>query len=86
VFAPGIMGGAAVLAVWTAEIAPDRSGEALTVVVAVGALAAVIAPAVVGLLLGLVSLTAVLVGLAALLLVTAGGLLTARSGTPAPPP
>jgi len=86
VFAPGIMGGAAVLAVWTAEIAPDRSGEALTVVVAVGALTAVIAPAVVGVLLGLVSLTAVLVGLAALLLVTAGGLLTARSGTPAPPP
>jgi len=40
----------------------------------------------VGVLLGLVSLTAVLVGLAALLLVTAGGLLTARSGTPAPPP
>ena len=86
VFAPGIMGGAAVLAVWTAEIAPDRSGEALTVVVAVGALAAVVAPAVVGLLLGIVSLTAVLVGLAALLLVTAAGLLTARSGTPAPPP
>src|SRR4051812_34246847 len=50
-YAPGIMGGAAVLAVWTAEIAPERSGEALTVVVAVGAVAAVVAPTVVGLLL-----------------------------------
>ena len=48
VFAPGIMGGAAVLAVWTAELAPERSGEALTVVVAVGAVSAVVAPAVIG--------------------------------------
>jgi predicted MFS family arabinose efflux permease len=75
VFAPGIMAGAAVLAVWTAELAPERSGEALTVVVAIGAVAAVIAPAVVGLLLGVVSLTAVLIGLAVLLLLTAGGIL-----------
>ncbi|MHC1561095.1 MFS transporter [Actinomycetospora sp. C-140] len=75
IYAPGIMGGAAVLAVWTAEIAPDRSGEALTVVVAVGATAAVVAPAVVGVLLGVVSLTAVLVGLAVLLVLTAGFLL-----------
>ncbi|MEJ2884939.1 hypothetical protein [Actinomycetospora aeridis] len=73
------------LAVWTAEIAPDRSGEALTVVVAVGATAAVVAPVVVGLLLGVVSLTAVLVGLA-VLLVAAAGVLMARTGTPAPPP
>ncbi|CAA9262106.1 MAG: hypothetical protein AVDCRST_MAG54-2538, partial [uncultured Actinomycetospora sp.] len=87
VFAPGIMGGAAVLAVWTAEIEPERSGEALTAVVVVGAFAAVVAPAVVGLLLGVVSLAAVLIGLALLLLVTAAALLiTARTGTPAPPP
>ncbi|GLZ45506.1 MFS transporter [Actinomycetospora sp. NBRC 106375] len=86
IYAPGIMGGAAVLAVWTAEIAPDRSGEALTVVVAVGATAAVIAPAVVGLLLGVISLTAVLVGLAVLLVITAVLILTPRTGTPAPPP
>lgn len=86
IYAPGIMGGAAVLAVWTAEIAPDRSGEALTVVVAVGATAAVVAPTVVGLLLGVVSLTAVLVGLAVLLVLTAVGILRPRSGTPAPPP
>jgi predicted MFS family arabinose efflux permease len=85
IYAPGIMGGAAVLAVWTAEIAPERSGEALTVVVAVGATAAVVAPALVGVLLGAVSLTAVLVGLAVLLVVTAVAI-TARSGTPAPPP
>ncbi|MEJ2861383.1 MFS transporter [Actinomycetospora flava] len=85
IYAPGIMGGAAVLAVWTAEIAPDRSGEALTVVVAVGATAAVVAPTVVGLLLGIVSLTAVLVGLA-VLLVLAAGALRLRTGTPAPPP
>ncbi|WP_345416385.1 MFS transporter [Actinomycetospora chlora] len=84
-YAPGIMGGAAVLAVWTAEIAPERSGQALTVVVAVGAVAAVVAPAVVGVLLGAVSLAAVLIGLAVLLVVTAVAI-TARSGTPAPPP
>lgn len=86
IYAPGIMGGAAVLAVWTAEIAPERSGEALTVVVAVGATAAVVAPVVVGLLLGVVSLTAVLVGLAVLLVLAAVTIITARTGTPAPPP
>jgi predicted MFS family arabinose efflux permease len=86
IYAPGIMGGAAVLAVWTAEIAPDRSGEALTVVVAVGATAAVVAPVIVGLLLGVVSLTAVLVGLAVLLVVAAVTIVRARTGTPAPPP
>ena len=84
VFAPGIMGGAAVLAVWTAEIAPERSGEALTAVVVVGAFAAVVAPAVVGLLLGVVSLAALLIGLAVLLLVTAAGLLFRARATPAP--
>jgi predicted MFS family arabinose efflux permease len=86
VFAPGIMGGAAVLAVWTAEIEPERSGEALTAVVVVGAVAAVVAPAVVGLLLGVVSLAAVLIGLAVLLLATAAGLLSRPRSTPAPPP
>jgi hypothetical protein len=45
-----------------------------------------VAPAVVGLLLGVVSLAAVLIGLAVLLVVTAAGLLTARTGTPARPP
>jgi hypothetical protein len=69
------MGGAAVLAVWTAEIAPERSGEALTVVVAVGAVAAVVAPTVVGLLLGVVGLAAILVGLAVVLAVTSAALL-----------
>ena len=86
VFAPGIMGGAAVLAVWTAEIEPERSGEALTAVVVVGAFAAVVAPAVVGLLLGVVSLAALLIGLAVLLLATAAGLLSRARATPAPPP
>ncbi|GAA4873819.1 MFS transporter [Actinomycetospora straminea] len=85
-YAPGIMGGAAVLAVWTAEIAPERAGEALTVVVAVGAVAAVVAPTIVGLLLGAVSLAAILVGLAVLLVLTAAYLVTARTGSPVPPP
>ena len=86
VFAPGIMGGATVLAVWTAELAPERSGEALTVVVAVGAVSAVVAPAIIGVLLGAVSLTAVLVGLAVALVLVAGGILRPRTGTPDPPP
>lgn len=85
VFAPGYMAGAAALAVWTAELAPSRAGEALTVVVAIGALSAVVAPALVGLLLGVVGLAAILVGLAALLLVTAVLLLRARSGDPGRP-
>ncbi|MDD7968731.1 MFS transporter [Actinomycetospora lemnae] len=86
VFAPGYMAGAAMMAVWTAALVPDRAGEALTVVVTVGAVSAVIAPTLVGLLIGAVGLPAVLVGLAVGLALVAVGLLTARTGTPAPPP
>ena len=74
VFGPGYMSGAAVMAVWTAELVPERPGEALTVVVAVGALSAVIAPTIVGLLIGVVGLPVVLTALALLLLVVAAGL------------
>jgi predicted MFS family arabinose efflux permease len=74
VFGPGYMTGAAVMAVWTAVLVPDRPGEALTVVVAVAATAAVVAPAVIGVLIGVIGLPAVLVGLAVLLVLVAAGL------------
>jgi predicted MFS family arabinose efflux permease len=66
VFAPGYMGGAAVMAVWTSALAPEGSTEALTSVIVVGALAAVVGPAVVGGLVGPLGLPAVLLGLAVL--------------------
>ncbi|PVZ11763.1 MFS transporter [Actinomycetospora cinnamomea] len=85
VFGPGYMSGAAVIAVWTTELVPERPGEAMTAVVAVGAVSAVIAPTVVGLLLGAVGLPVVLVGLGVLLVATAGGVLAARNGRRARP-
>lgn len=86
VFAPGYMAGAAVIAVWTAALAPARPGEALTVVVAVGALSAVVAPAVIGVLLAVVGLPVVLVGLAVLLVATTAGLLVRARGVGRPAP
>lgn len=75
VFGPGYLTGSGVMAVWTATLAPQRPGEALTVIVVVAAVSAVVAPAVIGVLLGVVGLPAVLVGLAVVLAVVAVGLL-----------
>ena len=64
VFAPGYMGGAAVIAIWTSALAPENSTKAMTSVLVVGALAAVLGPVAVGGLVGPFGLPAVLTGLA----------------------
>jgi predicted MFS family arabinose efflux permease len=66
VFGPGYMAGAAVIAIWTSSLEPENSTEAMTGVITVGALAAVVGPAVVGLLVDSFGLPAVLSVLAVL--------------------
>ncbi len=78
VFAPGFMGGAAVIALWTSTLAPEDSTEAMTGVLVVGALAAVVGPAVVGGLIGPIGLPTVLVGLAVLAATGAAAMATRR--------
>lgn len=48
IFGAGYMAGSAVLAVWTAELVPDRAGAAFTVCLVVGAISSVAAPAAAG--------------------------------------
>jgi predicted MFS family arabinose efflux permease len=60
VFASVYLVGAAVLAVWTAAVAPSDSGRALTATMVVGALGAIVAPVVVGALTPALGLPALL--------------------------
>lgn len=78
VFAPGYMGGAAVIAIWTSSLAPERATEAMTSVLTVGALAAVVGPTVVGGLIGSFELSRVLLGLAVLAAAGAAALAARR--------
>ncbi|MBY4215203.1 MFS transporter [Rhodococcus fascians] len=48
IFGVGYMTGSAVLAVWTAEVMPDRAGAAFTACLIVGAVRSVAAPAIAG--------------------------------------
>ncbi|WP_366139886.1 MFS transporter [uncultured Kocuria sp.] len=48
IFGMGYMTGSAVLAVWTAELVPDRAGAAFTACLVVGAISSVAAPALAG--------------------------------------
>jgi predicted MFS family arabinose efflux permease len=48
IFGVGYMTGSAVIAVWTAELVPDRAGAAFTGCLVVGAFSSVVAPAVAG--------------------------------------
>lgn len=48
IFGAGYMAGSAVLAIWTAELVPERAGEAFTACLVVGALSSVAAPALAG--------------------------------------
>ncbi|MEC9323990.1 MAG: MFS transporter [Actinomycetota bacterium] len=48
IFGVGYMTGSAVLAVWTAELVPERAGAAFTACLVVGAVSSVAAPAVAG--------------------------------------
>jgi predicted MFS family arabinose efflux permease len=75
VFAPVYLIGAAVLAVWTAQVAPADPGRALSVAMVVGAVGAIVSPVVVGSLipdLGLPLLLAVAGGLTLVLGVVLG--------------
>lgn len=83
VFAPGYMIGASIIAVWTSALVPEGSSEAMTAVIAVGALAAVVGPAVVGGLAGSLGLSTVLVALA--VLVAVGAAAMAAPGHPRSP-
>lgn len=75
VFAPVYLIGAAVLAVWTAAVAPAAPGRALTVTMVVGAVGAIVSPVVVGSLipaLGLPTLLTAAAGLSVLVGVGVG--------------
>ena len=64
IFGVGYMAGSAVLAVWTAELVPDRAGAAFTACLVVGAVSSVAAPAVAGAVIPGLGLGAVLVATA----------------------
>lgn len=65
VFGVGYLTGSAVLAVWTAELAPDRAGAAFTACLVVGAVSSVIAPALAGAVIPSLGLGALLLASAA---------------------
>lgn len=69
-FGAGFMVGSSVLAVWTAEVVPDRPGEGFTTALVVGAITSIATPAVMGALIPVLGLSRMLVVVAA---VTAGG-------------
>lgn len=75
VFGAGYMTGSAVLAVWTAELVPDRAGAAFTSCLVVGALSSVAAPALAGAVIPTAGLARILVASAALSLL-AGAVLS----------
>ncbi|MDX2376895.1 MFS transporter [Microbacterium sp. LRZ72] len=88
VFGAAYMTGSAILAVWTAERVPDRAGAAFTGCLVVGAVGSVAAPAVAGPLIPVLGLAALLVGTAAVSLLTGVALMlrgSAGGGTDAPP-
>ncbi|MFP5366757.1 MAG: MFS transporter [Actinomycetes bacterium] len=61
IFGAGYMAGSAVLAIWTAELVPERAGEAFTAVLIVGALSSVAAPALAGAMIAGVGLGLLLI-------------------------
>ncbi|KLU11383.1 MFS transporter [Kocuria sp. SM24M-10] len=89
IFGAGYMTGSAVLAVWTAELVPDRAGAAFTACLVVGATSSVAAPAVAGAIIpglglgALLVLTAAVSVLSGVVLMLHGawrGATTARTG------
>lgn len=69
IFGAGYMTGSAVLAVWTAELVPDRAGAAFTGCLVVGAISSVAAPALAGAVIPSLGLGSLLVLTAALSLI-----------------
>lgn len=74
VFGVGYMTGSAVLAVWTAELVPDRAGAAFTGCLVVGAVSSVVAPAIAGTVIPTVGLGQLLLFSAAVSLGSGVGL------------
>ncbi|MDD9205706.1 MFS transporter, partial [Georgenia sp. 10Sc9-8] len=70
IFGAGYMTGSAVLAVWTAELVPDRAGAAFTGCLVVGAISSVAAPALAGAVIPGLGLGALLVLTAAVSLLS----------------
>jgi predicted MFS family arabinose efflux permease len=84
IFGVGYMTGSAVLAVWTAELVPQRAGAAFTTCLVAGAVSSVVAPAVAGAVIPALGLGTLLVITAALSLFS--GIALARrphAGSPA---
>ncbi|MFI7742464.1 MFS transporter [Kocuria rhizosphaericola] len=75
IFGVGYMTGSAVLAVWTAELVPDRAGAAFTACLVVGALTSVAAPALAGVVIPGLGLGALLVLTAAVSLLSGAALM-----------
>jgi predicted MFS family arabinose efflux permease len=73
----GFMVGSSLLAIWTAQVAPDRPGDAFTVALVVGALTSIAAPAAMGVLIPSVGLSETLVLVAAVASLGALGLTAA---------
>jgi len=61
----GYMVGSSLLAIWTAEVSPDRPGDAFTMALVVGAVTSIAAPAAMGALIPVYGLPAMLVLVAA---------------------
>lgn len=81
IFGVGYMTGSAVLAVWTAELVPDRAGAAFTGCLVVGAVSSVAAPALAGAVVPGLGLGTLLVVTAAVSLLSGVALLLHRSAT-----
>ncbi|MQS07354.1 MFS transporter [Streptomyces alkaliphilus] len=79
VFGPGYMIGSAVLAVWTAELVPERAGAAFTGCLIVGAVSSVAAPVVAGAVIPELGLGTLLVLTAAVSLISGVALLPHRA-------
>ncbi|TDL43008.1 MFS transporter [Kocuria rosea] len=79
IFGVGYMTGSAVLAVWTAELVPERAGAAFTACLVVGAVSSVAAPALAGAVIPGLGLGTLLVLTAAVSLLSGAALLLGSS-------
>lgn len=71
----GFMVGSSLLAIWTAEVVPDRPGDGFTLTLVVGAVTSIAAPAAMGALIPVVGLPTMLLVVAGVSAVGAVGLL-----------
>lgn len=76
IFGVGYMAGSAVLAIWTARVAPHRATACFTVALVVGAVTSIAVPVLVGILVGPLGLSALLLATAVATLVAGLALLT----------